>query len=277
MASTSPAVEVEVDTDRRPGTRCRRPRSRCRGRGRRRRSRRARSIGWRRHGRAPLSETMRRWHRWHDGSDAPRSVRPWFGRPADRSCIAGDRARDRLLAAGCTAARRRLLRYGCRGRCWPPALAGRCSGTRGSRWTTPACAWSTCSRTIDLPWPAIQDVDTKWALTLRHRVRAVTRPGPHRRPAARHRAHAHRPDVKHLPASTVGAGDSVRPGDLPSTSPSGRAALADPATAGRRCATPVTSTTRGWSSTSAPVRWHVGAHRARRRAARRSAIAGAGL
>lgn len=79
------------------------------------------------------------------------------------------------------------------------------------------------ARTVTLPWPAIQAVDTKWALTLitsygRFTAWAAPAPGA---------AHVVRSDVRrearNLPSSTFGP-DGIRPGDLP-TSPSGGAAL----------------------------------------------------
>jgi hypothetical protein len=78
-------------------------------------------------------------------------------------------------------------------------------------------------RTVHLPWPAIQAVDTKWALTLitaygRFTGWAAPAPGVHQ--AVR----ATRHDAENLPMSAL-RGDGVRPGDLPS-SPSGDAALA---------------------------------------------------
>lgn len=78
-------------------------------------------------------------------------------------------------------------------------------------------------RTIDLPWPAIQRIDTKWALTLvtaygRYTAWAAPAPGG----IATARA-ASRASLKGLPESTYGPGGSVRPGDVP-TSPSGAAA-----------------------------------------------------
>lgn len=80
-------------------------------------------------------------------------------------------------------------------------------------------------RTVALPWPSIQQVDTKWALTLvtaYGEFRAWAAPAP----GAAHVVRAGRPsrrDARQLPASTFGA-DGIRPGDLP-TSPSGGAAL----------------------------------------------------
>jgi hypothetical protein len=77
-------------------------------------------------------------------------------------------------------------------------------------------------RTIDVPWPAIQDVDTRFALVLvtaYGRVTAWAAPAP----GAREVLRASTVDTKHLPRSTVKEG-GIRPGDLP-TGPSGSAAL----------------------------------------------------
>lgn len=77
-------------------------------------------------------------------------------------------------------------------------------------------------RTIELPWPAIQAVDTKWALTLitaYGRFTAWAAPAP----GGGHALRASRGDTAHLPASTYARG-GIRAGDLPS-SPSGQAAL----------------------------------------------------
>jgi hypothetical protein len=78
-------------------------------------------------------------------------------------------------------------------------------------------------RTIDLPWPSIQRVDTKWALklvTAYGDFTAWAAPAPGGIATARAAA---RGDLKNLPESTYGPGGSVRPGDVPS-SPSGAAA-----------------------------------------------------
>ena len=77
-------------------------------------------------------------------------------------------------------------------------------------------------RTVELPWPAIQAVDTKWALTLQtaygpYSAWAAAAPG---RAVVRR---ATKSDVAHLPESTYGLG-GIRPGDLPA-SQSGAAAL----------------------------------------------------
>lgn len=79
------------------------------------------------------------------------------------------------------------------------------------------------TRTIRLPWPSIQAVDTKWALTLitaYGRFTAWAAPAPGAAHVVRNDA---RREARNLPASTFGP-DGIRPGDLP-TSPSGGAAL----------------------------------------------------
>lgn len=78
------------------------------------------------------------------------------------------------------------------------------------------------TRTIDLPWPSIQAVDTKYALTLitaYGRFTGWAAPAPGALAARR----ATKRDTLHLPASTASSG-GIRPGDLP-TSESGSAAL----------------------------------------------------
>lgn len=78
-------------------------------------------------------------------------------------------------------------------------------------------------RTIDLPWPAIQRIDTKWALTLVTSYGTYTAwaaPAPGGLATARA---ASKGTLKGLPESTYGPGRSIRPGDVP-TSPSGAAA-----------------------------------------------------
>ena len=77
-------------------------------------------------------------------------------------------------------------------------------------------------RTIDVPWPSLRAVDTKWALTLitdHGRFTAWAAPAPGRRSAARH----DRGDLRRLPSGMRVAG-AIRPGDLPG-SESGSAAL----------------------------------------------------
>ena len=78
-------------------------------------------------------------------------------------------------------------------------------------------------RTIDVPWPAIQRVDTKWALCLfteYGNFTAWAAPAPGGLATLR----AERPTRRALPESAISDGISVRPGDLPGT-PSGSAAL----------------------------------------------------
>lgn len=77
--------------------------------------------------------------------------------------------------------------------------------------------------TVHLPWPSIQRIDTKWALTLftaygKVTVWAAPAPGGF---ASRM---AGRQDFRGLPETTYGGDRSIRPGDLPGT-PSGAAAL----------------------------------------------------
>lgn len=78
-------------------------------------------------------------------------------------------------------------------------------------------------RTIELPWPAIHRIDTKWALTLytaygEFTAWAAPAPGRH---GTRQFAQA---EGRHLPESSYGPDRTIRPGDTPS-SPSGSAAL----------------------------------------------------
>jgi Bacterial PH domain len=77
-------------------------------------------------------------------------------------------------------------------------------------------------RTIHLPWPSINAVDTKWALRLytaygRYTAWAAPAPSPHEV------LRASQKDAAHLPADTYAA-EGIRLGDLPTT-PSGNAAL----------------------------------------------------
>ncbi len=79
-------------------------------------------------------------------------------------------------------------------------------------------------RTIDVPWPAIQRIDTKWALTLFTHYGTFTAwaaPAPSRT-ATKDLSPG---DIAGLPESTYAAGRSIRPGDSPN-SPSGKAARA---------------------------------------------------
>ena len=82
-------------------------------------------------------------------------------------------------------------------------------------------------RTIDLPWPAIQRIDTRFALTLYTAYgsySAWAAPAPGRAEVARSGAKSvFREHSRGLPESTVVAG-TMGPGDLPN-SPSGAAAM----------------------------------------------------
>jgi hypothetical protein len=78
-------------------------------------------------------------------------------------------------------------------------------------------------RTFDVSWPAIQRVDTKYALTLytpTTKIVAWSAPQPGRFEALR----TSQRDIRFLPESTYGAGGGIRPGDLPKSA-SGLAAL----------------------------------------------------
>lgn len=79
------------------------------------------------------------------------------------------------------------------------------------------------TRTIELPWPSIQRIDTKYALTL---VTAYGEYASWAAPAPGRRAHLMKSDpeaTKNLPKSTINAG-TVGSGDLGNTS-SGQAAF----------------------------------------------------
>ncbi len=89
------------------------------------------------------------------------------------------------------------------------------------------------TRTVDVPWPAIQMIETKWALTLVTAVGTFTSwaaPAPGARAAARSmpssdQAALHQRSLPRWrpPAAATAATHGVRPGDLPDT-PSGAAA-----------------------------------------------------
>lgn len=79
------------------------------------------------------------------------------------------------------------------------------------------------TRTIELPWPTIQRVDTRYALTLHTAYgdyAAWAAPAPSRARVVTARSE----DARHLPGSSYGAGGSIRPGDLASSA-SGQAAM----------------------------------------------------
>lgn len=77
--------------------------------------------------------------------------------------------------------------------------------------------------TVTLPWPSIQRIDTKWALTMftaYGKITAWAAPAP----GGFASRMAGRKDFSGLPESTFAGDRSMRPGDLPG-SPSGAAAL----------------------------------------------------
>jgi len=79
------------------------------------------------------------------------------------------------------------------------------------------------TRTIELPWPSIRMIDTKYALTLHTdygTYAAWAAPAPSRAQTIR----AARDETANLPSSTFGPGGTVRPGDL-AGSDSGQAAM----------------------------------------------------
>lgn len=79
-------------------------------------------------------------------------------------------------------------------------------------------------RTIDLPWPAIQRIDTKWALTLftaYGKFVAWAAPAPGGMSAAR----ISRRTGTSLPASTFGSDGTIRPGDHPDSASGAAAAV----------------------------------------------------
>jgi hypothetical protein len=80
-------------------------------------------------------------------------------------------------------------------------------------------------RTIDVPWPALEAIETKWALTLvtawgRYRAWAAPAPG---RSAMRQHLRQHVSQDRRIPG--LPANSSARPSDLPHTD-SGAAAMA---------------------------------------------------
>lgn len=79
------------------------------------------------------------------------------------------------------------------------------------------------TRTIELPWPTIERVDTRYALTLHTAYgdyAAWAAPAPSRARVVTAKAD----DARHLPGSSYGPGGTVRPGDLASSA-SGQAAM----------------------------------------------------
>jgi len=112
---------------------------------------------------------------------------------------------------------------------WLPLLALLGTAAWATYWrpaviVTPAAVeLRNVTRTIELPWPAIQRIDTRFALTLhtpygQYAAWAAPAPG---RVQVRMAGPA---DMRDLPSSTYGSGGTVQAGDLASTG-SGQAAL----------------------------------------------------
>lgn len=79
------------------------------------------------------------------------------------------------------------------------------------------------TRTIELPWPSIQLIDTKYALTL-HTAYGTYAAWAAPAPSRTHTLRAAKDETAHLPSSSFGPGGTVRPGDL-AGSDSGQAAM----------------------------------------------------
>ncbi|MDQ3468574.1 MAG: PH domain-containing protein [Actinomycetota bacterium] len=143
-------------------------------------------------------------------------LRPWYGRVltigvgvicAGVTLSLG--ARDGWSEAGLAAPWTALLALACWATFWRPRVAVTDAGVQ----------LVNVSRTIDIPWPALRALDTKWALTLDTaygRFTAWSAPAPGARGAVRSLA-AGRDPGRRTPAP------HVRPGDLVDT-PSGSAA-----------------------------------------------------
>ncbi|MDC7119979.1 PH domain-containing protein [Cellulomonas fimi] len=79
-------------------------------------------------------------------------------------------------------------------------------------------------RTVEIPWPAVQEIGTQYALTLRTvygQYSAWAAPAPSAVRTGRTQAGAD----KNLPSSTYGPGGGVRPGDLAGTDSGDAAAI----------------------------------------------------
>lgn len=99
-----------------------------------------------------------------------------------------------------------LLAYACWLAFWAPAVVI----------TEDAVVVENPFRRHRIPWPAIQRVDTRWSLRLFTKGRAVTAwsaPAPSRYALSR----MSRPEMKGLPESTYGPGNSIGLGDVPSS------------------------------------------------------------
>ena len=182
---------------------------------------------------------------WHDDG-VRRGVPTGFGRRADRRSSASS-APIVLVALAWSDEPATALRAApwlalVRGACWAAVLAPEVVVDDGG------VRLVNVLRTIDLPWPSIQAVDTKWALTLitaYGRFTAWAAPAPGR---ATRRSGRPAQDAA-APAGQRGVGTTGSGRATCRRAPSGSAATDHPATAGSSCATPATSTTRGWSTT----------------------------
>jgi hypothetical protein len=162
---------------------------------------------------------------------APEELRPWYGR-ALTLFIALICAATGAMVAWREGARQFLLlvpwlglmTLACWATFWRPCVTVSSSGVR----------LVNVLRRIDVPWPAIQLVETKWALTLVTAVgtfRSWAAPAPGARMANRSMSRGLGPELRTLPAADEHASavavdrayDGLRPGDLPET-PSGAAA-----------------------------------------------------
>ena len=164
--------------------------------------------------------------------DAAEELRPWYGRPltvvigaicgATLLVVTWDEGlRQALLIAPWLG----LMTLACWAAFWRPCVVVSWSSVR----------LVNVLRTIDVPWPAIQLVETKWALTLVTAVGTFTSwaaPAPGARMAATSMARdaPAGPGLRPLPRDgdlgrrrSAGSYDGLRPGDLPDT-PSGAAA-----------------------------------------------------
>lgn len=143
-----------------------------------------------------------------------------------------------------------LVALACWATFWRPMVAVSPSGVRIVNVT----------RTIDIPWPAIQDVETKWALTLvtaYGRFTAWSAPAPGARSALRSLAVDTRRDIpRSAPSPRHRPEQAVAPGELADT-PSGSAAAMvrrqwEELRAAGHLDDPRLERDR------APVRWHIG-------------------
>ena len=163
--------------------------------------------------------------------EPPEELRPWYGR-ALTVFIALICAATAVMVAWQEGARQLLLlvpwlglmTLACWATFWRPCVVVSWSSVR----------LVNVLRTIDVPWPAIQLVETQWALTLVTAVgtfRSWAAPAPGARMATKSMRPDAGPELRTLPrdgdrvgtAAVDRAYDGLRPGDLPET-PSGAAA-----------------------------------------------------